>query len=89
VKTHCGEHCLEEVILEQIDESAPGGAIRRAVPVPETAPLRVESVNFWPTGKWSGEIEFRLTDDQGKSPARLCLKVADGNNTARSGPCPH
>ena len=40
VKTHCGEHCAEEVILEQIDESAPALGIRQAVPVPETAPMR-------------------------------------------------
>jgi len=87
VKTHCGEHCVEEVLLEQIDESAAGGSIRRVVPVPETAPMRVESVNFWPTGKWNGEVEFRLTGDDGKHSSRLCLKVTDGNNTTRNGPC--
>jgi hypothetical protein len=89
VKTHCGEHCAEEVILEQIDESAPVLGIRQAVPVPETAPMRVDSVNFWPSGKWIGQIEFRLTDDDGKRSSRLCLNVTDQRNTARSGACAH
>ena len=66
--------------LEQIDESAPGGTIRQAIPVPETAPLRVESVNFWPTGKWNGEIEFRKVwfaynvPSDGKSSPEWVLK---------------
>jgi hypothetical protein len=89
VKTRCGEHCAEEVILEQIDESAPTLSIRQAIPVPETGPMRVDSVNFWPTGKWTGEIEFRLTDDDGKHSSRLCLNVADQRSTARSGSCAH
>jgi hypothetical protein len=89
VKTHCGEHCAEEVILEQIDESAPALGIRQAVPVPETAPMRVDSVNFWPSGKWTGEIEFRLIDDDSKHSSRLCLNVTHQRNTARSGSCAH
>jgi hypothetical protein len=87
VKTRCGEHCSEEVLLEQIDESGPTGSIRQVVPVPETAPMRVESVNFWPSGRWTGEIEIRLTDDDGKHPSRLCLNVTDQKNAARHGPC--
>jgi hypothetical protein len=87
VKTHCGEQCSEELLLEQIDESARTGSIRLVFPVPETAPMRVESVNFWPSGKWTGEIEFRLTDDDGKHPSRLCLNVADQKNAAWRGPC--
>jgi hypothetical protein len=89
VKTHCGEHCVEEVLLEQVEESAAGGNIRQVVPVPGTAPMRVESVNFWPSGKWTGQIEFRLTDDDGKRPSRLCLNATTRNNTARKGPCTH
>lgn len=88
VKTYCGEHCTEQVLLEQIRQSLTlPDKIRSAVPVPETAPLRVEGVDFWPSGKWTGEIEFRLTDEDSKQPSRLCLRVRDEKNTARSGPC--
>jgi hypothetical protein len=89
VKTDCSEHCAEQVLLEQIDESAPTGTIRQVLPVPETAPMRVESVNFWPSGKWTGQIEFRLTDDDGKQSSRLCLQVTDQKNVARNGACAH
>lgn len=90
VKTHCGEHCAEEVLLEQVDESPPDGSIHRVVPVPETSTMRVESVNFWPSGKWNGEVEFRLTDDDGKQRALLCLDIAEGGkHESRSGPCRH
>lgn len=89
VKTHCGEHCVEEVLLEQIDESVPEGRIRRVASVPETRPGRVGRVEFWPSGKWTDEIEFVLTDDSGKERSRLCLKVGtDVRHAARTGPCP-
>jgi hypothetical protein len=90
VKTHCGEHCAEEVLLEQLDESPPDERIHQVVPVPETSPMRVESVNFWPAGKWNGEVEFRLTDDDGKHRSLLCLKIGpSGKYESRSGPCKH
>jgi len=87
VKTHCREHCGEEVILEQLDETVHGGGVRRRIPVPETAPMGVENVNFWPTGRWTGAIEFLLHDDRGKNASRLCLTVTGENTKVRQGSC--
>jgi hypothetical protein len=90
VKTYCGEHCREQVLLEQLDESLPERSIRRIVEVPETSPMRLQSVDFWPTGKRNGEIELRLADDDGKQGTLLCLEVAPSEQyVARTGPCHH
>jgi hypothetical protein len=88
VVTHCGEHCVEDVILEQIDESGSELTVHQAVAVKETAAGRVQAVEFWPSGKWTGELEFLLSDDRGQR-SRMCLRIlTPENRKASKGACP-